>query len=108
MNVPPTPTPRACPCCKWPCKPFGIHHGTYDGVHVVIGLCQRCERANLRLPAGTVQKRLNAAGALAARDTTNRYYGARFADPGAAQLSAHLLGHADTGKDAAKALGWIE
>lgn len=97
---------RSCPCCKLPSKPFAIHHGTYDDVHIVIALCARCERANLRLPAGTAQKRLNAAGALAAHDATNRYFTARFDDPGAAKLTAHLLGHRETGADTAAALGW--
>lgn len=108
MNVPPNPTPRACPCCKLPAPIHAIHHGRVGSTGVLFALCRRCEAANCRLPPGTVQKRLNRAGDLAASDTTGRYCTARFADPGAAQLAAHMLGNPATGPDAAKALGWIE
>lgn len=98
---------RACACCKLPAPLVSVQFGAIDGVHVVFGLCSRCERANARLPAGTRQKRLNAAGALAARDTSGRFYVARYSDPGAAQLTAHLLGNPATAHDTAAALGWI-
>ncbi|AVR89528.1 hypothetical protein [Thauera aromatica] len=75
---------------------------------MLFGVCTRCDQANARLPAGPRQKRLNAAGALAASDTTGRYWSARFPAVGAAHLAAHLLGNPTTGRDAAKALGWIE
>lgn len=98
---------RCCACCKLPAPLVSVQYGSTDDVHVVFGLCGRCERANARLPAGTRQKRLNAAGALAARDTSGRFYVARYADAGAAQLTAHLLGNPATAHDTAAALGWI-
>ncbi|HHW65765.1 MAG TPA: hypothetical protein GX403_17790 [Rhodocyclaceae bacterium] len=53
-----------------------------------------------------MQKRLNAAASLAARDETGRFWTARFPDAGAARLAAHMLGHPDTAPDTAVALGW--
>lgn len=82
--------------------------GEIHSIGVLIGLCRRCEQANKRLPYGTVQKRLNAAAALAAADHTGRFWTARFPDSGAAHLAAAMLGNPATGRDAAKALSWIE
>ena len=100
--------PKCCAICRWPTPIHAIHYGTVDGMGVVFVVCTRCDAANNRLPTGTAQKRRNAASILAATNTTHRYYTARFADPGAAQLAAHMLGNPATGPDAAKALGWIE
>jgi deferrochelatase/peroxidase EfeB len=83
-----------------------VHPGALDDVGVLIGLCRRCNQANDRLPAGTRQKRLNAAARLAASDTSGRYWTARLLDPGAATLAAHMLGHPETAHDVAAALGW--
>lgn len=83
-----------------------VHPGELDDTGVLIGFCRRCNQANDRLPAGTRQKRMNAAARLAASDTTGRYWTARFSDPGAATLAAHLLGHPTTAADTAVALGW--
>ena len=83
-----------------------VHPGELDDVGVLLGFCRRCNQANDRLPAGTRQKRMNAAARLAASDTTGRYWTARFSDPGAATLAAHLLGHPTTADDTAAALGW--
>lgn len=83
-----------------------VHPGEIHGIGVAFGLCARCELANRRLPAGTRQKRLNGAADLAARDTTGRYWTARFPDHSAAELAAHMLGHSDTASETAAALGW--
>lgn len=99
---------RCCAICKWPAEPHAIHLGKAHGIDIVFSVCARCDAANARLPTGTAQKRRNAAGHLAASDTTGRYYVGRFADAGTAQLAAHMLGNPTTGRDAAKALGWIE
>ena len=101
-------TMRCCACCRLPTPIHAIHHGTVAGVGVVFAVCVRCDAANRRLPTGAEQKRLNRAGGVAASDATGRYYAARFSDPVAAKLAAHMLGNPATGRDAAKALGWIE
>ena len=97
---------RCCACCRMPAPLAVVHPGELDDTGVLIGFCARCELANRRLPAGTRQKRLNSAARLAAADTTGRYWTARFSDPGAATLAAHLLGHPTTAADTAAALGW--
>ena len=97
---------RCCACCRMPAALSAVHPGALDDVGVLIGLCGRCELANRRLPAGTRQKRLNAAARLAASDTAGRYWTARFPDHGAALLAAHMLGHPETVHDVAVALGW--
>lgn len=89
-----------------PCRPVRIDHGTIDNIAVLVGLCARCEQSMARLPAGTRQKRMNAAARLAASDTTGRYYTARFPDAGAALLAAHMLAHPTMAADIAAALGW--
>lgn len=83
-----------------------VHPGELDDVGVLLGFCRRCNQANDRLPAGTRQKRMNAAARLAASDTSGRYWTARFPDHGAAVLAAHMLGHPATAADTAAALGW--
>ncbi len=83
-----------------------LHPGEIHNIGVLLGLCARCERSNGRLPRGTVQKRLNAAASLAAGDTSQRYWTARFSDHGAAVLAAHLIGCASTRRDALEAIGW--
>ncbi len=83
-----------------------VHPGEIHGIGVGVGLCARCELEYRRLPVGTRQKRLNSAADLAARDTTGRFWTARFADHGAAALAAHMLGHPDTAPETAAALGW--
>lgn len=97
---------RCCPCCRMPAPLAVALHGEIDGIGVCLGVCNRCHQANGRLPRGTVQKRLNAAAALAAGDTTARFWTARFPDHGAARLAAHMLGHPDTAPETAAALGW--
>lgn len=97
---------RCCACCRMPAPLAVVHPGEIHGIGVLFGLCARCNQANDRLPAGTRQKRMNAAAALAARDTTGRYWTARFPDHSAAELAAHMLGHPDTAPEAATALGW--
>lgn len=97
---------RCCPCCRMPAPLAVAHYGEIHGIGVCVGVCNRCHQANRRLPCGTVQKRLNAAAALAARDTSGRFWTARFPDAGAARLAAGLLGHPDTAQDIAAALGW--
>ena len=88
-------------------SPLGVAmHGEIDGIGVCLGVCNRCHQANGLLPRGTVQKRLNAAAALAARDTTARYWTARFPDAGAARLAAGMLGRPETSNDIAGLLGW--
>ena len=89
-----------------PGAPSTIHYGECYRIGVLIGLCRRCEAAHQRLPAGTVRRRMNAAGSLAAGDVTGRYYTGRFPDPGAAQLAAGLL-CTDADK-MADVLGWRE
>lgn len=89
-----------------PAPPAVVQPGEIHGVGVAFGLCARCEQANRRLPAGTRQKRLNAAAELAARDTSGRFWTARFPDHGTAILAAHMLGHPDTAPETAAALGW--
>lgn len=64
------------------------------------------ELANRRLPAGTRQKRLNAAAWLAASDTSGRFWTARFSDLDTAMLAAGMLAHPTTADDTAAALGW--
>jgi len=91
-----------------PAPPVAVKYACAGDLYVVIGLCGRCVRGNVRLPAGPRQRRLNAAGELAARDASGRFYVARFNDAGAAQLTAHLLGNQATARDTAAALGWIE
>lgn len=83
-----------------------VHPGELDDMGVLIGVCARCELANRRLHAGTRQKRLNSAAALAARDTSARFWTARLPDAGAAQLTAHLLAHPAHAAAAAAAIGW--
>lgn len=97
---------RACPCCRMPGPLAKVQPGELDGLGVLIGICPRCVQAHRRLPAGTVQKRINAAASLAARDDTRRYWTARFPDAGAAVLAAHMLGNPDTAAETAAALGW--
>ena len=97
---------RGCACCRLPAPLAVVHPGEIHGIGVVFGLCRRCNQANDRLPAGTRQKRLNAAARLAASDTSGRFWTARFSDPGAATLAAHMLGHPTTAADTAVALGW--
>lgn len=97
---------RCCACCRMPGRLARIHYGRFDDLAVLFGVCVRCDQTNARLPAGTAQKRLNAAGALAARDTSGRYYTARFADSDAASLAAHLLAAGKTGPETSAALGW--
>lgn len=97
---------RSCACCRMPAQLAVVHPGEVDGVGVLIGLCARCAASNARLPPSTRQKRLNAAAERAARDTSGDYYTARFPDPGAAVLTAHLLGHPGTAADTGAALGW--
>ena len=80
--------------------------GEIDALGVLIGICPRCIQAHRRLPHGTVQKRLNAAAALAARDTSGRFWTARFPDAAAARLAAHMLGYPGTRHDALDAIGW--
>lgn len=93
-------------CCRIPGPLSGIHHGHYDGLPVLFGLCLRCTRSNARLPTATRQKRLNAAATLAATDTTGRYWTARFPDSGAARLAAALIAYHETTADMLDALGW--
>ena len=97
---------RCCACCRMPAPLVVVHPGELDDTGVLIGFCARCELANRRLPAGTRQKRLNAAARLAASDTSGRFWTARCSDPGAATLAAHLLGHPTTAADTAAVLGW--
>lgn len=97
---------RCCACCRFPAPLAAVHPGELDDLGVLIGLCARCELANCRLPAGTRQKRLNAAALLAASDTSARFWTARFPDHGAALVAAHMLGHPETAADTAAALGW--
>lgn len=97
---------RCCACCRLPAALAVVHPGQLDDLGVLVGLCRRCNQANDRLPAGTRQKRLNAAARLAASDTSGRYWTARFPNHGAAELAAHMLGHPDTAADIAVALGW--
>lgn len=98
---------RCCPCCRMPATVAMVHPGEIHGIGVAFGLCARCEQANRRLPAGTRQKRLNSAADLAARDTSGRFWTARFPDHSAAALAAHMLGHPDTAPKTAAALGWL-
>lgn len=98
---------RCCACCRMPAKLECVHHGTVDGMAVLLGLCRGCSESNRRLPAGTRQKRLNAAAALAASDSSGRYYAATFDEPGAAALAAHMIGHPTMAGDTIAALGWI-
>lgn len=74
----------------------GVHSGAFDGLPVLFGLCLRCSDANRRLPAGTRQKRLNAAATLAASDTSGRFWTARFPDNDAARLAAALIANPET------------
>lgn len=97
---------RRCACCRMPARPAVVHPGEIHNIGVLFGLCARCELANRRLPAGPRQKRLNAAAELAARDTTGRFWTARFPDHSAAELAAHMLGHPNTAPETAAALGW--
>ena len=97
---------RRCACCRMPAPLAAVYPGEVDGLGVVVGVCPRCEVANRRLPAGTRQKRLNSAAALAARDTSARFWTARLPDAGAAQLTAHLLAHPAHAAAAADAIGW--
>ena len=83
-----------------------VHPGELDDTGVLLGFCARCELANRRLPAGTRQKRLNAAARLAASHTTGRYWTDRFPDHGAALLAAHMIGHPGTAIDTLEAIGW--
>jgi hypothetical protein len=83
-----------------------VHPGETLDMGVLLGLCPRCVQAHRRLPAGTVQKRLNAAAGLAARDDTRRYWTARFPDAGAARLAAGMLGRPESVADMLAALGW--
>ena len=97
---------RNCACCRMPGGLAVVHPGEFDDIGVLIGLCARCARSNDRLPHGTAQKRLNAAASLAAGDTSQRYWTARFSDHGAAVLAAHLIGCESTRHDALEAIGW--
>ncbi len=97
---------RCCACCRMPAKPAALLHGEIFSIGVVVGVCARCEQAHERLPRGTVQKRLNAAYAFAAADTSGRYWTARFKTAGAAALAAHMVGHQSTTADALEVLGW--
>lgn len=94
---------RCCACCRMPAPPAVVHPGEIHGIGVALGLCARCELANRRLPAGTRQKRLNAAAALAARDTTGRYWTARFPDHSAAALAAGMIANPGTAAETAAA-----
>jgi len=85
-----------------------LHPGEIHGIGVLFGVCVRCDLAHKRLPHGTTQKRLNAAARLAASDISGRYWTARFPDQDVAALAARMIGNAATGRDAARALGWIE
>lgn len=98
---------RCCACCRMPGSPAAVHFAQVDGLAVIFGICRRCSRANARLPASTRQKRLNVAAKLAATDTTDRFYTARFPDQGAAQLAAGMLSATTTTEDTLEALGWI-
>jgi|GEM_PF-2096175 len=93
---------RCCAICRWPASVTTLHPGEIHGIGV------RCDLAHKRLPHGTTQKRLNAAARLAASDISGRYWTARFPDQDAAALAARMLGNPTTGRDAARALGWIE
>lgn len=97
---------RCCACCRMPAPAATLHPGEIHDIGVLIGLCARCARANDRLPHGTAQKRLNAAASLAAGDTSQRYWTARFPDHGAAVLAAHLIGNPETATDTLEAIGW--
>lgn len=97
---------RNCACCRMPATIATVLHGEHEGLGVLVGLCRRCHEANGRLPAGVVQKRLNAAARLAAGDTSGRFWTARFPDPGAARLAAGMCGHAQHADEVAQALGW--
>lgn len=97
---------RCCACCRMPAPFAGVYSSEIHGIGVIFCLCARCELANLRLPAGTRQKRLNSAADLAARDTSGRFWSARFPDLGAADLAARMLGHPDTAPETVAALGW--
>ena len=98
--------PRCCACCRMPAQLAVVHPGELEGMGVLMGFCRRCNQANDRLPAGTRQKRMNAAAALAARDTTGRFWTARLQDLDAAALAAHMLGHPAYAAYTAAALGW--
>lgn len=107
VRYPTTPTmTRCCPCCRMPGTLADIRHGRFEDQPVVFGVCLRCTRANAKLPPGTRQKRLNAAAALAATDTTACYWTARFSDPDTAALAAAMLKAPITAAETADALGW--
>lgn len=101
---------RCCPCCG---LPRGLPARAYavtsnDGQrHAVVGICQRCVDAEVRLPRSARQKRINRAATRALGDPA-RYYCTMYADPATASMAVGMLGVAGLCEQTVEALGWVQ